>query len=113
MTSEWGGKHQGKTLGLGEFSRVGSIIYDGGTQSIPPEIQIIERYASGGTGGMFLTSVPFENEEQASQFQNAFESALETAIPTNKAEYSDDQKTRNTVRQIAKDTYASLIDGIQ
>lgn len=113
MTSEWGGKHQGKTLDLGAFNRINVIVYDGGTQTVSPEIHIIETYpprADGviESGGRLLTTVPFKDEEQASEFNNSFAQALRETLPKYPSDYESTSSQRDQIRILAKNTYDAL-----
>lgn len=113
MASEWGGKHSGKTLHLGDFSRVSAMVYDGGTQIASPEIHIMETYPprpDGVTehGGRLITTVPFKNEKQARAFQVEFSNALSGILSSDKTIYPATTEARDRIARLAHETYRTL-----
>ncbi|MBN8521279.1 MAG: hypothetical protein J0L77_05200 [Alphaproteobacteria bacterium] len=115
MTAEWGGKHTGKTLHLGNFSRVSAQIYDSGTQNFLPEIQIIETYPprlDGVTehGGRLITSIPFVDLKQARAFQAEFEKAL-SGMLSNEKVISAGPGVRDRIARLAHATHRTLSQG--
>ena len=109
MVFRLGSLSKGKHQTTGDFSRVSCIIHGG-------EIQILEANKVGpghGIGGLLLTTVPFENSTQASEFQAAFVDALKNFLPADPAEYEGSKKTRNAIVSAAADTHAKLSGGME
>ena len=81
-------------------------IYCGGG-SVPPEVQIIESYESGGTGGLFLADAPLGNKEDAIVFADKFFTGLklDEMLPI------DAKENRDAVRAATFPAFMETVTG--
>lgn len=99
-------KYVEQDVHLTTCGRISLRLYCGG--SFPPEIEVIEKYEQGGSGGLLLTTVQINEESAVSSFVKEF---TKQVLPIIADGYDGSEKARDSMRQLAESVGRPLLMG--